>query len=182
MISISPRTSTSTRGSGSSRPEARVAERIHRAIARAAFVALLLIAVPSVSFAQGDPAAQRPGVAATPVPWTALTPDEQRIFAPVREQWQAIPPAQQQRLRRTAERWQSLAPEQQDRIRQRLVRFAAMTPEQRAVARERFRAFQQLPPDEKQRIREAFRRYHALAPEERRQLRQRYESTNPPKP
>src|SRR5689334_1619095 len=128
MISTSPRTSISTRGLRSSRPEARVAERIRRAGLHTVLVAALLAAAsPAISLAaQDDAPAPRAVVAAAPLPWSALDADEQRILEPVREQWQELAPAQQQRLRRKAERWQSLAPEQQDRVRQRLARFAAM--------------------------------------------------------
>jgi hypothetical protein len=142
----------------------------------------LACALPGLALAMQDQPDAQSADAVTPrvaVAWSSLTPEQQRLLAPIESQWQQLAPRQQQRLVRRAERWQRLPPDAQDRARDRLARYAAMTPAQRAAARQRLHEFQQLPPEEKQRMREAWRRFHDLSPEQRRALREEFEKSEP---
>jgi hypothetical protein len=45
-------------------------------------------------------------------PWDRLSPEEQRVLQPFKEQWDRLPAERQERLRRGVERWQRMNPEQ----------------------------------------------------------------------
>ena len=93
-------------------------------------------------------AAQTPDQLRVPqTPWSRLSPDDQRILAPVAPEWERMPGYQQQRLMSSARRYPSLQPIQKERFQQRIREWAAMTPEQRRQAREAYRGMRQLPPD-----------------------------------
>src|SRR5581483_2910568 len=103
------------------------------------------IAVAMLSFAsvsvQAQPAAPAPSAIAAPVapiPWSSLSPAEQKVLASVHKNWDELPPPAQQRLLRGAQRWSNLNPEQRAKVQERFQKWNAMTPDQRAKLRERY--------------------------------------------
>jgi hypothetical protein len=53
------------------------------------------------------------------IPWSSLSPEEQRILGKARDRWDQMPTERQQRLLRGAHRWQDMSPEQRDAARER---------------------------------------------------------------
>ncbi|HEX7348897.1 MAG TPA: DUF3106 domain-containing protein [Rhodanobacteraceae bacterium] len=125
----------------------------------------------------GSPPALRSPEA--PLPWGSLSPTQQRMLAPVRNQWTRMPAARQQHLAARAEHWAGLPPAHQQLIQQRLTRWAAMTPAQRRELRANARAFRSLPPAERARISAAYRRFQSLPPAKRRAMRERWRALPP---
>jgi hypothetical protein len=103
-------------------------------IAAAALALALLAAPPAHAY---DPNTPR-------VPWSQLSPQEQRILGPVAPDWERMPGFQQQRLRASARRYPSMQPVQRERFENRVRDWSAMTPEQRRAARETFQGFHRL--------------------------------------
>lgn len=114
-----------------------------------------------------------------PVAWSSLTPTQQHLLAPVRDQWDALPGKRQQRLVENATRWATLPPARQQQATQRLARWARMTPEQRRELQQNARTFRNLTPEQRARIREAFVRFQSLPPDQRKALRERWRSLSP---
>ena len=52
--------------------------------------------------------------------WAQLTPDQQRILAPLRDEWANIEPARRQKWLEIARRYPSMAPAQQERLQTRM--------------------------------------------------------------
>ena len=92
------------------------------------------------------------------IPWSQLSPQEQRILGPVAQDWDRMPGFQQERLRASARRYPSLKPIQRERFENRVRDWSAMTPEQRRAARETFQGFHRLPPDKQHELRERWLR------------------------
>ena len=82
------------------------------------FAALLLLLLA------GNAGAQETTPAPVSTPWSALTPDEQKVLAPLHDTWDQLPALKQQRLRRGAQRWDTLTPEQRAKVEERLDEIA----------------------------------------------------------
>jgi len=115
-----------------------------------------LIAALLVLALAGPAAAYDPNV--PQVPWSRLSPNEQRILAPVQQDWDRMPGYQQQRLQGSARRYPNMQPIQRERFDGRVKDWAAMTPEQRRTARETFQGLRRLPPDKQHELRERWLR------------------------
>ena len=103
------------------------------------------------------------------VPWSSLSPEQQRILGPVGAEWDRMPGFYQRRLIGAARQYPSLQPIQKDRFDQRLREWSAMTPEQRRSARETYQGLRKLPPEKQHELRERWLREHRG--EESRRLR-----------
>ncbi|MFM2347948.1 MAG: hypothetical protein RL654_2701 [Pseudomonadota bacterium] len=82
--------------------------------------------------------------------WPQLTPAEQKILLPLRDQWADIEPLRRQKWRDIAAIYPTLPAEQQERLRSRMAEWAKMTPAQRNTARLHFGEVRQVPPTERQ--------------------------------
>jgi hypothetical protein len=60
-----------------------------------------------------------PAALAGDIPWSSLSPDQQRILSRARDRWDQMPTQRQQRLLRGAQRWQAMSPEQREHARER---------------------------------------------------------------
>ena len=61
-----------------------------------------------------------------------LTPEQQRILAPLKDDWPNIEPPRRQKWLDIARRYPSMPPQKQERLQARMRQWAAMTPEERA--------------------------------------------------
>src|SRR5579863_7601070 len=122
---------------------------------KALMLALLLAAAPACALAQAPPESLQgvggqppaPGsqgqvagsaVAPHPVPWSSLSPQQQRLLGPVANRWGSLPPARQQALVRGSERWLQMNPAQRSMARQRFQQWRRLTPQQRQTLRQRW--------------------------------------------
>ena len=94
------------------------------------------------------------------MPWSALSPQEQRVLGPVGPDWNRLPGYQQQRLLSSARRYPSLQPIQKERFDQRIRDWATMTPDQRRAARETYKGLRQLPPEKQHELRQRWLQEH----------------------
>ena len=139
--------------------------------------AALILAALLLAFGASLPArAYDPNI--PQVPWSRLSPDDQRILGSVAPDWDRLPGFQQQRLLSSARRYPSLQPIQRERFDERIRDWAAMTPEQRRAARETFQGLRRLPPERQHELRERWlreRQPQVYAPRPERQEGHRFQ-------
>jgi hypothetical protein len=70
------------------------------------FIALALLLGHAAAFA-GD------------IPWSSLTPEEQRILHKARDNWERMPTERQHRLLQGAHRWREMSPRQREQATER---------------------------------------------------------------
>ena len=109
--------------------------------------------------------------------WQQLTPSEQKILMPLRDQWVDIEPLRRQKWRDIAAIYPTLPAEQQERLRSRMAEWAKMTPAQRNAARLHFGEVRQVPATERQARWEAWQQ---LPEEQRRSIGTQAASTPAP--
>ena len=56
---------------------------------------------------------------AAPVPWSSLSPDQQRLLSRLSGQWDQLPPQRQQALADGGQRWLNMSPDQRSQARER---------------------------------------------------------------
>ena len=152
---------------------------------RAILLAILLAsALPA--FAQqppGGPPAEgvAPTAPASRVPWSSLSPDQQRLLSSHlgANQWNNLPPEKQQALARGSQRWLGMSDEQKGLAKQRFDRWHALPPDQREQLRQRWQRFQSLPPNQQDAVRQNYRRFQQLPPEQRRALHEQWRNATP---
>jgi hypothetical protein len=119
--------------------------------------ALALAAAAGLARAEADRSAPQ-------IPWSTLSPQEQRVLGPVGPEWERMPGYQQQRLLSSARRYPSLQPIQKERFDSRIRDWASMTPEQRRAARETYQGLRRLPPEKQHELRQRWLQQHGDAP------------------
>lgn len=92
-------------------------------------------------------------------PWGQLTPEQQKILAPIQDEWNKLDALRKQKWIGITQRYPKMGPEEQARLQKRMQEWATLTPEQRQAARDKYREFEQLPPAERQAIREKWDQY-----------------------
>lgn len=147
---------------------------------RYGFVAVMLLAGGGLAFGQQAPApvpSAPPARQVQAVPWSSLTPDQQRLLS--RFNWNTLPPERQQALARGSSRWLAMSPEQRGQAQQRYQQWHALPPEKRDELRNRWQRFQSLPPTEQAAVRQNYRRFQQLPPQQRQNLRERWRQATP---
>src|SRR5258705_2150266 len=71
------------------------------------------------------------------VPWSALSPVEQKMLERMHGQWDSLPPARQQALERGAARWLAMTPAERQGAKQRFKRWQNLSPGDRELIRDR---------------------------------------------
>jgi len=122
--------------------------------------------------------AQAPG-GAMHVPWSSLSPDQQRLLSGFSGNWASLPAQRQQALANGSNRWVHMTPDQRVAARDRFRRWQALPPEQRQLLRQRWQQFRSLPPDRQRAVRENFRKFESLPLQRRQALRQRWQAASP---
>src|SRR5580658_5978286 len=117
--------------------------------------------------------------AAAGVPWSSLSPDQQRLLSRLSGQWDQLPPQRQQALAGGSQRWLGMSQEQRAAARQRFNQFQQLPPQRRQLLQRRWEEFRALPPARQQAARENFRKFQSLPQQQRQQLRQRWQSASP---
>ena len=124
------------------------------------------------------PAPLAPSTLAGGPDWSALSPAQQQVLAPLQAEWKTLDGARKGKWLEVAARVHSLPPEQQDRIRQRMQEWALLS----AAERQRTRAAylnllqaadpkrRQSPEAVQDKLQSKWEAYQALSPEERQRL------------
>jgi len=102
--------------------------------------------------------------------WSALTPAQRTILAPLERDWSSIDAPRKQKWLDIANRVPNMPPDERQRIEERMHEWAKLSPQERGQARLQYQEVRQLTPQERQQRWEAYR---ALEPEQRRELRAR---------
>ena len=68
--------------------------------------------------------------------WAQLTPEQQRILAPLAEEWPKIDGPRRNKWIGIARHYPKMTPQQQERLQSRMKQWASMTPEQRTQAQQ----------------------------------------------
>jgi hypothetical protein len=110
--------------------------------------------------------------------WEQLTPDEQRVLEPLKDDWPNIEPARRKKWLEITKRYNRMSPEQQDRLQTRMRQWAALSPAERKQVRERYKKLQDMPPERREEIIRKWREYDSLTDQEKDTLRQAH--PNPP--
>ncbi|HVC12825.1 MAG TPA: DUF3106 domain-containing protein [Burkholderiales bacterium] len=99
--------------------------------------------------------------------WSALTPPQQQILAPLAGEWDSLDAAGKRTWLGIAKRYPKMTPIGQKRVQTRMKKWAKLTPEQRREARERYR---KLSPQKRRELERKWAEYQALPPQERARL------------
>lgn len=119
--------------------------------ARAAVAVLAFwLALAGAAFAQGG---DKPT-------WTALSPAERQVLAPLSQEWSRLSKEQRHHLIRAADHYYKMKPDAQARFQKRLHAWATMTPEQRRLARQNYLKYKALPPKVQQSLRRKWVEQH----------------------
>jgi len=104
--------------------------------------------------------------------WAQLTPEQQRILAPLAEEWPNIEGARRYKWIGIAQHYPKMTPQQQERLQSRMKQWASMTPEQRTQVRDRYKKLKDMPPEKREAIHRKWKEYEGLTEDEKKRLRQ----------
>src|SRR6185312_9944958 len=94
---------------------------------KCALLLALLLAATTPAFAQeaAPPSPPSANASAPPaqVPWSSLSPDQQKLLSRFGNEWSTLPPERQQALARGSQRWLGMSPDQRGLARQRFDKF-----------------------------------------------------------
>ena len=119
-----------------------------------ALIAWLCLALPAAE-AQVRPERSR----STPPAWAELTPEQQKILAPLSPEWAELDATRRKKWIAIAKRYPKMTPQAQERLQKRMVDWAKLTPEQRRAARERYQQIRSLPPEKRGQVNRQWRAY-----------------------
>lgn len=138
---------------------------------------IMLIAL----FAAAAPALAQRQASARParVPWSSLSPPQQRLLARFHGEWTVLPAGRQHALSSGSERWLLMTPAQRRAVRRRFKRWKALPAEKRKLLRRRWETFESLSPRRRQAMLRSFRKFERLPPARRRQLKAQWRSATP---
>ena len=138
-----------------------------------AYVAHTAAAIALISLLIGDPVhAGEAHAQAGTQSWAQLSPEQQKILAPLEQEWDRLEPDRRKRWLDLAARYPNLPAERQMRIQQRMHEWASLTPEQRVQARERYKQLRKLPPEKRHQLHQRWQEYQRLPEEKRQSLRE----------
>ena len=136
------------------------------AFACCALLLCLTVLTPPNAAAQTERAgATRP--ASNGRAWTALSPAQRQVLAPLQEDWALIDGVRQQKWLELAVRYPRMSSDEQERVQERMAAWSRLSPQERGVARQQFQSFRLIDAEE---LRSSWDAYQSLAPEDRERL------------
>ena len=99
--------------------------------------------------------------------WALLTPEQQKILAPLKGEWDKLSQDQRKRWIEISKNFSKLTLIKQQRLQKRMTEWANMTPKQRLLVRESFEKAKGLSAQAKQK---AWQKYQQLTQEQKNQL------------
>jgi hypothetical protein len=122
-----------------------------------AIILCLSFVAPAAAAAPQPKAAAQPKPAKPPR--TELTPAQQQVLAPLKDDWSEIDTMRRGKWVRVADRYPKMKPDEQQRLQTRMKEWAALTPEQRRVAREKYQTIKKLPPEQRAQVKSQWQQY-----------------------
>ena len=107
-----------------------------------------------------------PAFAATPLPshpvkpeWSELTPAQQQVLDPLKDQWGGFDAARRKHWVKIANRYPKMKPEEQQRLTTNIKEWAQLTPAQRQAAREKCKKLNCTSPEQRARVKSQWNKY-----------------------
>jgi hypothetical protein len=91
--------------------------------------------------------------------WQQLTPEQQRILAPIQGEWESLDTPHKRKWLGIAQRYPKMSPDEQARLQYRMKEWSSLSPGQRQAARDKYREFEQLTPEDRQAMRDKWEKY-----------------------
>jgi len=132
-------------------------------IARCGVVLLFCLAT-GVAAAAGLPQFEQPG-------WTALTPEQKAILAPLQQEWAEMDAFRRKKWLGIAQRYPTLSPTEQASQQRNMREWARLAPEERKTARQKYQSLRRFSPEERQVVKQKWDEYSTLTDEEKERLR-----------
>lgn len=121
----------------------------------------------------GTPTVTAAAVVTPPQPnWAELSPEQQRILAPLGKDWDQMEYFRRKKWLGIAARYTRLSPDEQKRVQERMEEWVRMSPEQRRTVREKYQTLNQLPPEKKEAVKLKWQEYSQMPDEEKHRLRE----------
>ena len=89
--------------------------------------------------------------------WSQLTPEQQKILAPLASDWKSFDNTRRKKWLLTAKRYPKMKPQYQQRLQTQMRDWAALTPEQRSIARENYKKLSKQPPEKREKLKQKWR-------------------------
>jgi hypothetical protein len=103
--------------------------------------------------------------------WTALTPDQKTILAPLEREWGQMDAFRRKKWIGIAQRFPDMTPIEQASMQRNMREWARLAPEERKIAREKYKSLQRIAPEERQVVKQKWEEYSTLTEEEKERLR-----------
>ncbi len=117
--------------------------------------------------AQADlPQFEQPG-------WTALTPAQKAILAPLEKEWAQMDAFRRKKWIGIAQRYPDMTPLEQASLQRNMREWARLAPEERRIAREKYKSLKRISPEERQFVKQKWEEYSTLTEEEKERLRKK---------
>lgn len=97
-------------------------------------------------------------------PWQQLSPKQQELLEPFRDDWGSMNPSQQERWLRMGERYETERPERQAIMRDRVGDWSNLSPKERAEARRNYKTLKEREKGERN---SSWNSYQTLPPQQR---------------
>jgi hypothetical protein len=107
-----------------------------------------------------------------PPKWTELSPQKQRILAPLAGDWNQMEATRKRKWLEIAERYPQMNQTEQDRVQRRMKAWAHLTPDERRIAREKYRHLKQASPEQREVLRNKWSEYQKLPLEEKQRFKE----------
>jgi hypothetical protein len=118
--------------------------------------------------------------------WTALTPEQKTILAPLQKEWSEMDAFRRKKWIGIAQRFPEMTPLEQASMQRNMREWARLAPEERKIAREKYKSLKRISPEERQVVKQKWEEYSTLTEEEKARLRskapQRPKIKTPTKP
>lgn len=115
--------------------------------------------------AQADlPRFEQPG-------WTALTPEQKTILAPLEKEWAQMDAFRRKKWIGIAQRFPDMTSLEQASMQRNMREWAKLAPEERRIAREKYKSLKRISPEQRQLVKQKWEEYSTLTEEEKERLR-----------
>jgi hypothetical protein len=105
--------------------------------------------------------------------WTALTPEQKAILAPLQKEWGEMDAFRRKKWIGIAERFPAMSPAEQASMQRNMREWARLAPEERKIAREKYKSLKKIAPEQRQVVKQKWEEYSTLTEEEKERFRKK---------
>lgn len=103
--------------------------------------------------------------------WTALTPEQKSILAPLEKEWGQMDAFRRKKWIGITQRYPDMTAFEQATLQRNMREWARLAPEERKLAREKYKSLKRISPEERQVVKQKWEEYSTLTDEEKERLR-----------